>query len=816
VAFSKVYAPVSLFLLGLCAAFAFRRFGLGSLACVLGGLAAALNSDFFSTACWGVAAQAIAFGMNYLAIGLLTSPERRGRWVRTALAGLAVGMGVVEGADIGLFFSLFVAAFVIFQALVNEGTLPKRIGMGVGRLVFVTGLAIFIAAQAITSLISGSVKGVVGMAQDAETKAWRWDGATQWSVPKRETLGTVVAGLFGYRMDTPSGGNYWGAVGRDAAWDRYFEGGQQGPPPDPNMHFIRQTGGGGYAGVLVVLVAVWAGIQSLRKENSVFSPGNRKLIWFWLGTAAVSLLLAFGRHAPFYQYFYALPYVSIFRNPAKFGHVFQWSLVILFAYGMHGLSRRYLEIPAAKFAGLSDHLKNWWAKASPFDRKWTVASVGMIGISLLGWLIYSSYRPGLETYLQTVQFDARTASAIAGFSLRQVGWFILFLTLAVSLVTLVLSGAFAGARAKWGAILLGLLLVVDLARANLPWIIYWNYKEKYATNPVIDLLRAEPYENRVAILPQWLPLAFRVPEAVEASEQLLEQLYRIEWLQHQFLYYNVQSLDIVQMPRPPEELVAFEGAMRFRGTPDSIYLVARRWQLTNTRYLLGAAGLLDVLNQGLDPARQRFAILTRFDIVPKDGVFGPRLLEELTAAVSTNGRCALFEFKGALPRAKLYTNWQVITNDQATLQQLASVEFDPEQSVIVADALPSQAAGNMNQNAGTVEFASYAPKDIVLNVKTDAAPAVLLLNDKYDPNWQVWVDGKQETLLRCNYIMRGVYLSAGPHTVAFQFKPPVGSLYISLVAVAFGLGLCVLSLFLKDRRAATSRPARFDMGRRTL
>jgi hypothetical protein len=29
---------------------------------------------------------------------------------------------------------------------------------------------------------------------------------------------------------------------------------------------------------------------------------------------------------------------------------------------------------------------------------------------------------------------------------------------------------------------------------------------------------------------------------------------------------------------------------------------------------------------------------------------------------------------------------------------------------------------------------------------------VLLLNDRFDPNWNVRVDGKLERLLRCNYI----------------------------------------------------------------
>ena len=78
-----------------------------------------------------------------------------------------------------------------------------------------------------------------------------------------------------------------------------------------------------------------------------------------------------------------------------------------------------------------------------------------------------------------------------------------------------------------------------------------------------------------------------------------------------------------------------------------------------------------------------------------------------------NGPYALFDFTGALPRAKLYSNWQVPindktavsgltvtnlgpngwallqqagTNDFLTLNELASPAFDPSQTVFLADS----------------------------------------------------------------------------------------------------------------------------------
>ena len=109
---------------------------------------AALNSAFFSTACWGVASQQIAVGFTYFALALVVSntPDTPvlTRWLRWVLAGLAVGANVMQGADIGAIFSVFIAAFVLFperfgriasgeQAVVggaveHGGQLPGQVG----------------------------------------------------------------------------------------------------------------------------------------------------------------------------------------------------------------------------------------------------------------------------------------------------------------------------------------------------------------------------------------------------------------------------------------------------------------------------------------------------------------------------------------------------------------------------------------------------------------------------------------------------------------------------------------------------------------
>ena len=834
VGYAKFLAPITLWILGAGAWFFFRQLKLSPLAAILGGLAAALNSTFFSDACWGVAAHEVAIGMDFFALGLIVANSAetpaQTRWTRLALAGLCIGMNVMEAADIGAIFSVFIAAFVFFKALNEEGVpVAKKICGGIGRVAVVAIFAGFLAMQTVLSLVGSSITGIIGTGQDTQSKAAHWDWATQWSLPKAETIGLFVPGLFGYKLDTPKdmmpalqdaykGGNYWGGMGRDPAIDRYFENGRQGTQPPG---FMRYTGGGNYLGILVALLAAFAIAQSLRRENSPFTGAQKRFIWFWGIIVVLTLLLSWGRFAPlFYKMFYALPYASTIRNPAKFLIIFSWAVVILSGYGIHALSRRYLDVPASSTSSISTQLINWWAKVRGVDRKWALACVIAVGGSVLAWLVYSAQQPALVRYLETVGFPdegmtAGVAKQIASFSVGQAGWFILIFAAAVVLCILVIAGIFAGKRAKLGGILLGIFLVMDLGRADLPYIIHWDYVQKYevgSLNPIVDFLKDKPYEHRVA---------YALPHPLETPEPfgLFGELYSIEWAQQHFPYYNIQSLDIVQMARMPSDLAAFNGMFqigikqdnsgRLMVDPETFPRVTRLWELTNTRYLLGPAPLLDLFNEQFDPVQHRFRIVKRFDIVVKPGVEEfHQQLEELTAVPSedNNGKyttfckdLALFEFTGALPRAKLYSNWQVSTNDEATLNTLASANFDPQQTVLVSTPLP--AAPSTGQNSGTIEFKSYKPADIVFDAKSDTA-SVLLLNDKFDPHWRVLVDGKPAELLRCNFIMRGVLLPPGAHTVEFQFRLPNKPLYITLAAIVMGIFLIGLLIFLQRRKPA--------------
>ncbi len=777
--FAKFYVPFTVLILGISAWMFFRQLGFNSLICSLGAIAAALNMNSFSNACWGQCSRALTQAAVFLALAAIISARNGKPILKCLLAAVAIGFGIMEGFDVGALYSLVVAAFVIFISLIEQGNFQKKILTGVVRVAVIAIFSAIVAAHVLLTLLTTQIINVSGADNDSRSKIERWYFATQWSLPKIETLRVIIPGLFGYRM-VDSGSrlyeaSYWGNVGRDPRRDIGM-----------NVGYDRHSGSGEYAGILVVLIAGWAVFESLKKKNSVFSTNQIKMVWFWFVTAIVCLLLAYGRHAPFYKIVYSLPFFSTIRNPIKFMHIFHLALIILFGYGLAGMWARYMAKEWDKSKGVMENLKLWWRNADGFDKKLLWGLIIFIVISVLGAMIYSASRKDIENYLLREGFsDPQIAALIANFSINEVYIYLMFLFVSAVVIVLIMAGFFSGNRAKIGGIILGLILVFDLCRANAPWIIYYDYKEKYASNPVIDFLKDKSHSARVSFDVRMVGLNLlkasdtTLPQNLAQMESTFAMLYYQEWLQHHFLYYNIQTANYAQMPRMPKD---YENMLK---TFSTLPLIPRYWQLMNTKYLVGLASFADLLNTHLDPVEKRFKVIMPFNLEPKPGVENATKLEELTAVPKTNGLFGLIEWQAALPRVALYNNWITMINDQDALQKLTDLNLDLWKTVIVSSNLPAPPSSG-EIKATPLEIKSYAPKRIMIEAE-NKEPSVLLLNDRYAPDWKVWIDGKQSTIFRANYLMRGVYLEPGKHLVEFKFLPSPLSLFISLGAIGIGI-----------------------------
>ncbi len=800
--FLKFYAPLSLLLLGMSAWLFCRQMRFHPVVCVLVGIASALNVNALSNAAWGLPSFAITRAMCFLAMAAIVSPAIKRDWMRLVLAGCAVGVGVSEGFDTGAIFSLYLAAFaLVWFGLKGSGGAAKRWGVAGAK---VGGVALFAGLMAAHTLMSLVQTQIIDTARNAvpeneteeqrrarEEKAWVF--ATMASVPKLETLRVFVSGVFGYRMSPDEehfgylNSVYWGSVGGSPTIEKMRR--EMEANRDPSVreqiraemkrlaevqpgafHF---SGSGEYAGLLVVMLAVWAFLQSVRPSGATaFSDFDRWMIRFWTVIAVLSLMAAWGRFFPLYSLIYKLPYFSTIRNPVKFTQPMQLALVVLFAYGLQDLLRRCRSAVEEAKKRRKPDLKAWWKSAPAFDRRWAVGLGVTAAVSVLCLLLYMTSESDVVRYLTTFRFSESQAKEIVNFSFgavaKYIGWLLVFGGLTIA----VLAGFFDGRTRTAGAVF-GLFLALDLMGGAKPWIIYENYKERYASNPVIETLKKDSYQHRVSFA------QFPVPNRPDLDNRIngLYGYYFSHWLQNQFPYYQIQSSDIHQDPRPAKSKVNFLAMMQ----TNSVHPI-RLWQLTNTRYLFGVPEHVEDLNARADPILKRFKLVARFHMVQNPGQKWP------TVQVRDDGPFALFEFGGVLPRARLFSGWEVLADNEEILRRIAPPTFDPLRTVLVEGASAEIHAGSTNQAPGAVTYESYSPKRIVLKAQA-GQDSILLLNDQYHPDWKVTVDGEPAELLRCNYLMRGVRVPAGSHEVEFRFRPSRKGFYASLFTLLLSVGL---------------------------
>ena len=761
--FGKFAAPLSLLLLA-SAAFIFCRSRNFSLpVSTLAGIAAALNGNFLSHAAWGLGCRATAAAFALLALSALTGAGRRRAWVSCALAGGAVGLCVMEGADVGAILSLYVAAFALFRGWTESNRPFVSCALIVlGRLSLLVAMSVLVALHALVGLLETQVQGVAVLSDTPAAREQRWDFATAWSFPKLEVIRIAIPGILGCRMDTPDGGSYWGNVGVDGTSQ------------------TRSNGGGEYAGVLVLLGALWATMRSWSSgKDQPFSMTERREIYFWTAAALISLLLAFGRFAPFYRIFYSLPYLSAIRMPMKFLHPLHLSLLILFGYGLEGIWRRCLN-PVRRATGGSE--LPWvhsWRSATDVERRCIKVLLGLTFLAVVCTAAYAAAAPSLTRHIARIGFPLNEAVAISRFSVQEVmrfGGTMVTAALVLSVVTLGL------VPRRWsGAIpcVLGGVLILDLVHAAQPFITHYDFQRRYQSNPVLGLFAARPWEGRVTA--RVFPDGRRL---LSGTNFPAWSALQNQWMEQQFPFNEIQTLDIWQMPRMPAADAAYLETFRPH-SPGDLPALGRLWQLTNVRHLIGPRGLEDELNRWLEPGQRSFRPILNFDLRPKPDASGKWLsLDDLTAVDAPEGTLSVVEFSQALPRVRLYDHWEVHAADAAVLARLRDPRFDPQDSVLLAASpVPSEAPGSviagLPSEPDSAKILAWAPKRIRIHTHS-VGPRILLLNERWAPGWQATVDTQPVPVLRANHLMRAVAVPAGEHEVVFLYRPPMIPLWITL------------------------------------
>ena len=133
-------------------------------------------------------------------------------------------------------------------------------------------------------------------------------------------------------------------------------------------------------------------------------------------------------------------------------------------------------------------------------------------------------------------------------------------------------------------------------------------------------------------------------------------------------------------------------------------------------------------------------------------------------------------------------------------------EVNTKETAIVHEKFKEAVARPSFDPAASIKLVSYAPNKLVYESNA-ASPQFAVFSEIYYPKgWTARVDGQQAEYVNANYVLRGMNVPAGKHTITFEFKPKVyftgekiamaGSILVLLAAAG-----CLLIAFKEKRKA---------------
>jgi hypothetical protein len=128
---------------------------------------------------------------------------------------------------------------------------------------------------------------------------------------------------------------------------------------------------------------------------------------------------------------------------------------------------------------------------------------------------------------------------------------------------------------------------------------------------------------------------------------------------------------------------------------------------------------------------------------------------------------------------------QTLAKTNLTQQAVVNQEFKDKLQPIANDSI-----------TGTLQLTAYSPNRLTFEVNADKSRFAVFSDIYYPEGWFAYIDGKQVPIIRANYVLRGLMIPQGKHTVEFKFEPSsystgktvalIGSLLVLLMLAGVG------------------------------
>lgn len=132
----------------------------------------------------------------------------------------------------------------------------------------------------------------------------------------------------------------------------------------------------------------------------------------------------------------------------------------------------------------------------------------------------------------------------------------------------------------------------------------------------------------------------------------------------------------------------------------------------------------------------------------------------------------VYAVAGAQPRAVVVGSQQTVPGGETAFNAVTTPSFDSRTVAVTEHAVPRvpEASTASRTPGGQAEVTSYGAERVVVRT-TDRQDGILVLDDSYAPGWSATVDGQPEKVQQVDYVLQGVHVPRGSHTVVLRYRP---------------------------------------------
>lgn len=618
-----------------------------------------------------------------------------------------------------------VAIYLLFEliaALVSKDrTGPSIAGVlrSAAMVIVAAGFTYFMGVDrtsAVQEYVPYSTRGAGAIASSSqaasETGGHGYEYATQWSFSPEEMITFVVPAYFG-----------WGQL--------EYSGPETNNQPQKIRTYWGQmpfTDAAHYMGIGVLILGLFG----------AWVNRTNRFVQAMTVVGFFGLVLSFGSTlSVLYDFFYYnVPRFSSFRAPSQSLVLLEFAFPILAGFGIESLL-------AMRRAG--DNPRS--------NRSILYALYAFAGFTVIGLLGTSVMREG---YLQSLRENASTSSLPAPihdfiFSTMTGDWIIVGL---IGVATLGLMYYYIKGRISPTALKMSLLglLILDLWRVD--------YRSM-DTKPKEIIEQTHGATDLDAFLKSDTS-KYRILDLYKASMMQAPNSPAYQGHEHIMGYHAAKM-------RSYQDFLDFTDASQPGDTNGSVPLTKLAWDLTNTKYII----FNQQIAEGLRPVYQS---------------------QQTQQTVWLN--------ESALPRA-WFVNRIEKAEPRQILERIRDNAFDPR-DVAYVDTLPAGAIASVGYVAGpqpasaadtsaaadttvspdttatqstggspatsTVTLTRHEPHHIAMDVNATGNNFLVISEIHYPPGWRATIDGKPADIIRTNYILRGLVVPAGRHTVEMHYN----------------------------------------------